>query len=121
MTHLAALVTLLLLSEIVLSAQHSASLTWEDNLNPDGTTYNVYKASGTCLTGNTPTLIASDLTTLAYTDTTVTAGGSYCYYVTASGSGEESGPSSMVDAQIPPDPLTLLSITGAVSIQGKVH
>jgi len=57
---------------------HKAVLTWQDTLNPAGTTYTVLRATGLC--SGTPSFatLASGLTALTYTDTTVTPG-NYCY------------------------------------------
>lgn len=42
----------LLLSLVILALQaqapHSVTLTWDDTLNPPGTTYNIYRAVGLC-------------------------------------------------------------------------
>jgi hypothetical protein len=57
---------------------HQTSLTWEDNLNPSGTTYNIYRSDGA--TWN-PVLLAN-VSTFNYTDTTIVANQSYVYKVT---------------------------------------
>ena len=84
-----------------------ATLTWEDNDNPSGTMYNAYRASGDCLvaTGFTK-LTPTPVTTKSYVDTTVTTGGKYCYYVTATLNDLESDPSDNVDARIRPRKVT---------------
>lgn len=60
---------------------HQAILTWQDNVNPTGTTYNVYRGSGS--TCSSPSLLAANVPNMTYTDTTITTGVSYCYKVTA--------------------------------------
>lgn len=72
---------------------HNAILTWQDTVNPAGTTYNVYRASGTCASPSTFTLIASGIMAHTYTDIGVPPG-NYCYQVTAVNGGLESGPLS---------------------------
>jgi hypothetical protein len=69
-----------------LAASHQATLTWQDSLNPSGTTYNVYRSSG--VTWN-PVLLAN-VSALNYTDTTIVANQSYVYKVTAIVDGAES-------------------------------
>lgn len=87
---------------------HSATLTWTDTVNPSGTTYDVYRATAACPTGGvigtlTYTLLNSTpLSVMTYTDTTVTAATTYCYYLTAVGTtGLQSAPSGTVQGTIP--------------------
>lgn len=85
---------------------HSATLTWTVPTEPSGTGYDVYRAVGTCPSSGIGTLSytllnSTPLTVLTYTDTTVTGGTTYCYYVTASLSGVQSGPSPTAGAAIP--------------------
>lgn len=79
---------------------HCALLTWTDTLNPTGTTYNVYRATGLC--SGTPTFakIATAVAALTYTDKTVTTG-NYCFGVTATLNGIESAMSPTVLAPVP--------------------
>lgn len=106
------LTTLLLLTQALLSAQttHSVTLTWVDSLNPVGTTYTVYRATGLC--SGTPTFskIASALVAKTYQDTTVTPG-NYCYAVTATANGMESAQSNTALAPVPSFAPTGLSLT----------
>jgi hypothetical protein len=78
-----------------INAPHHATLTWADTVNPPGTTYNVYRASGGCPTTNALSLFASKVATLGtnpltYVDSTVTQSQNYCYGVTAVYGGTES-------------------------------
>src|SRR5579872_3227588 len=89
--------------------QHSATLTWTDTVNPSGTTYNVYRATGLC--SGTPTFskLATAVTPKTYQDTTVTPG-SYCFAVTAVFQGVESPMSNSVVANVPTFPPAQLSV-----------
>lgn len=91
-----------------IQATHSVKLTWADTVNPTGTTYNVYKASGGCPASGIPTgaskLNATPVTVLTFTDSGITVAGSFCYYVTAVGSGGESAASNTASAVIPAPP-----------------
>jgi hypothetical protein len=90
---------------------HSVTLKWVDTLNPlSGTTYNVYRATGLC--SGTPVFskIATALTALTYSDTTVTPG-NYCYTVTASVNGVESSQAVGVNPAVPAFTVTALSFT----------
>lgn len=82
------------------TVQHSVTLTWQDNSNPAGTTYSVYRATGLC--SGTPTFakIASAVATKTYQDTTVQPG-NYCFSVTASFNGMESAQSNTAAAPVP--------------------
>ena len=91
------------------SSTHSATLTWADTTNPAGTTYNVYRAAGSCSASMTFASIASGVTVKTYVDTTVQPG-AYCYYVKASFGGAESVPSKQAGAAIPTDAPSGLSI-----------
>jgi hypothetical protein len=104
------LLVLLSLCLVAQTATHSVSLVWQDALNPTGTTYSVYRATGLC--SGTPTFskIASALTVLTYSDTTVTPG-NYCYEVTATVNSMESAPSNTAGAPVPSFPPQTLSIT----------
>lgn len=89
---------------------HSVILRWTDTLNPTGTTYSVYRATGLC--SGTPTFskIATGVTVLTFTDSTVTPG-NYCYQVTATVNGNESAPSNAVNPAVPAFVPTALSFT----------
>lgn len=93
---------LFLFAALIALAQttHGVLLTWQDSLNPAGTTYSVYRSAGLC--SGTPTFskIASALTAKTYDDTTVTTG-NYCYGVTATLNGMESAMSVTVLAPVP--------------------
>ena len=88
---------------------HSVKLAWVDALNPAGTTYTVLRATGLC--SGTPSFatLASGLTALTYTDSTVTPG-NYCYEVEATVGGVLSGPSNSAIAPVPAFAPTGLSV-----------
>lgn len=102
------------------SQTHEAVLTWTDTANPAGTTYDVYQATGACPSSGLGTLTFSLLNTVpltvkTYTNTSVTGGTTYCWYVTAVNStGLQSAPSSTVGATIP---ATFPPGTPTVSVQ----
>lgn len=89
---------------------HKATLNWADLLNPAGTTYSVYRATGLC--SGTPIFskIASAVAVKTYEDSTVTAG-NYCYSVTATSGGMESAQSNTALAPVPSFAPTGLSLT----------
>lgn len=83
------ILTLILFAVSGLAQTHSATITITDTLNPSGTVYNVYRASGTCplpVSGAVTPLpgppIAPNIATKTYTDNTVPVG-VFCYAVTA--------------------------------------
>ena len=82
-------------------AGHKVTLTWEDALNPVGTTYTVYRANGAC--SGTPGYvnIASAVAVKTYDDDGVNPG-RYCYTVTANYGGEESVYADPAVAQVKP-------------------
>ena len=84
-------------------------LTWTDTLNPPTTTYSVYRAQGLCSGSPVFSKVANGVTTKNYTDAAVPVG-NYCYQVTATFSGLESGPSNQAAATVPPAAPTTLSI-----------
>lgn len=90
--------------------QHKVTLTWQDTLNPAGTTYSVYRSTGLC--SGTPTFskLAASVTVKTYDDTTVQPG-NYCYVVTASLNGMESPQSNTALAPVPSFAPTQLSVT----------
>jgi hypothetical protein len=71
---------------------HQAVLTWQDTVNPAGTTWKVYRSPGAAWN---PVLL-STVTVKNYTDTTVVSGQNYVYKITALNNGVESdGPSAV--------------------------
>jgi hypothetical protein len=77
------LLLILALAGMSFAQGHSATLTWTDNLNPSGTTYNIYRTLGACsATTVFSSPIISGLLVKTFVDTTVTTG-VYCYAVTA--------------------------------------
>lgn len=101
------LLTLFVLSTVAALAQapagHTVTLTITDAANPAGTTYNIYRQTGTC-TGSAPISIPAIATGVAdksYIDSTVTVG-PYCYAVTAVFSGVESPQSNQVSVVVSP-------------------
>jgi len=88
---------------------HSVTLNWADSLNPAGTTYSVYRATGLCSGTPTWSKLATALTLKTYQDTTVVAG-NYCYEVTATAAGMESAPSNTAGAPVPSFPPSALQV-----------
>ncbi len=87
-------------------AQHSAALSWQASPT-SGVTYNVYRApctgtvtSNVCSQEGTFSKL-SNVSALAYTDSAVTAGALYSWYITAVDSGGESSGSNHFAAAIP--------------------
>lgn len=74
------------------------ALAWSSG-SPAGTSYNVYRASGTC-PGAGFTQVAAGLTATAYSDTGLPAGRTYAYTVTARLEGCESAPSGCASAKV---------------------
>jgi hypothetical protein len=101
-----------LFTAALLAAQttHSVTLTWTDTLNPAGTTYSVYRATGLCSGSPVFSKIASAVAVKTYQDTTVTPG-NYCFAVTATSNGMESAQSNTALAPVPSFAPTTLSIT----------
>lgn len=76
---------------------HSVSLSWTASTTSGVSGYNVYRgASSTSMAQ-----IASDITGISYTDTSVTAGATYYYAITAVASGQQSADSNIATATIP--------------------
>jgi hypothetical protein len=111
------LLLLALFSVVAFAQAKSAILTWTDAINPAGTTYNVYRAPGPCVSTPAPVFakIASAVPAKTYTDPAL-ALGTYCYRVTAFGGGLESDPSTAVGAAVPPATPGGLSITVTVTV-----
>jgi hypothetical protein len=110
---------LLVLSAIACKAQsHQVTLTWtaskDSNTSSPGTV-SVYRAVGSCPAIGIGTLTYTNLTSAApaggpYIDSTVTAGTTYCYYITATINGATSQPSNTANATIPVFPPIALTI-----------
>jgi len=82
--------------------QHSVTLNWQDSINPAGTTYNVYKATGACSSASAfAKLNTSPIVTKSYVDANVSANTAYCYAATSYVSPAESEKSSGVTAVVP--------------------
>lgn len=75
-------------------------LAWQDTANPVGTTYNVYRSSGTCASPGGFALVTSGVTAMTYSDGPLSPG-RYCWQVTATSGGLASLPSNSVDGFIP--------------------
>lgn len=103
-----------LLFSSVLTAK-DVKLTWADAINPAATTYNVYRAGGSCDSPPAFTKIASALPVKAYTDANITTG-TYCYYVTAELAGLESLPSPTAGAQVTPAAPGTITVTVTVTV-----
>jgi hypothetical protein len=89
---------------------HSVTLTWQDTLNPTGTTYSVYRSTGLCSGSPTFSKLAAAVTDKKFEDTTVQPG-NYCYQVTAALNGMESAPSNTAHAPVPTFAPSQLSVT----------
>lgn len=76
---------------------HSVSLSWGAS-STAGVTYNLYRSDSS---GSGYALVASTLTTLSYSDTTVTSGTTYCYVVAAFDGSTESSYSNQASAVVP--------------------
>ena len=102
----------LLLLAVSMGAQsgHQVTLTWQDNLNPAGTVYNVYRASGVCSASNKFYGVAGYVSTKSFVDTTVVPD-TYCYEVTAIYQGTQSGPSNTAQAAVTAFSPTSLTVT----------
>lgn len=74
---------------------HVATLNWVDTVNPGGSTYNIYRATGSC-PAPTFTKIASSVPGFTYADPTVAPQTGYCYQITAIVAATESLPCSAV-------------------------
>lgn len=101
-------VFLLFASCVLAQGGHSVTIAITDGQNV-GASYAVYRLTGAC-PSQAPTatpppgwllLNATGITALTYTDTTVAAGGSYCYNVIAITSAGSSAPSNDAGASVP--------------------
>jgi len=101
-----------LLLAVIAQAQttHSVTLAWTDSLNPSGTTYSVYRAPTACSNSPVFAKVAINLTIKSYLDSNI-APGSYCYQVSATFSGVESGPSNNSTAAVGAFSPTNLTVT----------
>ena len=94
--------------------QHSVALSWTET---DGTvvSYNIYRgtAAGVC-SGNPKPLASS--ATKTFTDTTVVAGGTYVYAVSAvNGQGGESSCSTELQIAVPTSPASPSALQGVAN------
>lgn len=104
---------LLLAAPLFGQTTHKVTLTITDTVNPSGTSYNVYRASGACSTSLTLTKIGTT-STKTFIDSNLAAG-SYCYSATAVDSlGDESAQSPQAGAVIPTPPS---AVTITVTVQ----
>lgn len=78
---------------------HSATLSWTASTTPGVSSYNVYRATSSSGPFTTP--IASVTSGTTYQDTTVVAGQTYYYEVTAVLNGVESSPAGPAQGTIP--------------------
>jgi hypothetical protein len=82
------------------ATQHSVVLSWDSSLSSGVSGYNVYRSTTSSGFSTTP-LNPSPVTTLTYTDSSVTSGDQYFYVVTAVDGSEASGDSNEVSVTIP--------------------
>ena len=113
------LLALFVMLASVAHAQHSVTLNWtasSDSTTSSPGTVNVLRAVGTCPASGIGTLTYTTLTSTApaggpYVDSAVTAGATYCYYLTATIGGATSGPSNTAGGTIPTAAPSTLTIT----------
>lgn len=99
-------------------AMSTVTLTWQDNLNPAGTKYNIYRATGKCgAEGLAFTKQNADpVSGLTYSQQPSDPG-HYCYRVTSYLPNlPESSPSNTAEAGIPPRAPNGLSIAVSVTV-----
>lgn len=105
-------ILILALLAIAATCAHASSvgLTWKAGMptSDPATGFNIYRAvqtSGTC--GTYSLLVGSiNMSTPSWSDSTITAGNTYCYYVTSYDSmGVESDPSNGITVAIPAAPV----------------
>jgi hypothetical protein len=114
-----AIIVLAVLALLASGAQaqaHSATLSWTAPSDAvSGSTYNVYRASGSCPATVTPgspwVQLKTGLTTTSYTDSTITVG-AWCFYVTQVQASIESAPST--DAGGTAHPNSVVTVTVVV-------
>jgi Abnormal spindle-like microcephaly-assoc'd, ASPM-SPD-2-Hydin/Protein of unknown function (DUF1573) len=82
------------------TTQHSVTLSWDSSISNGVSGYNVYRSTTSSGFSSTP-LNPSPVTTLTYTDSTVTSGDQYFYVVTAVDGSEASSDSNQVSVTIP--------------------
>jgi hypothetical protein len=82
------------------ATQHSVQLSWNASISTGVSGYNVYRATTSGGYSTTP-LNPSPVTTLTYTDLTVTASDQYFYVVTAVDGSEASADSNEISVTIP--------------------
>ena len=101
MKNLWLLAVLMMATASFAQAAHSVQITWTESDTTSGITYKTYRGSAACSASPTMTVLTSGITTLTSTDSTVTLGNSYCYYITATAPGLlESAPSNSVTANV---------------------
>src|ERR1035441_4099384 len=96
-------------------AQHTATLTWVDGVNPFGVTYNVFRAAGACAPTTVFAQTAAAISTLTYVDSTIGTG-AYGYAVSAVVGGVESAKSNYAQAQVGTAPTIPAAPTGLTVI-----
>lgn len=89
-----------LLFSLVLAAKHTATLNWNASTD-SGTTVNVYRSTAGC-SGSFQRIASGIKAGGPYTDSNLTAGVTYSYYVTAVVNKLESRPSNCVSTPITP-------------------
>jgi fibronectin type 3 domain-containing protein len=96
---------------------HVVTLTWQASVGSVPITYNIYRGSAAGTEGNTP--IATGISGTSYSDTALTNGSTYFYFVTAVNSLGTSGASNEASATpvapAPPSVPTGLTATGGVN------
>lgn len=85
-------------------------LAWDDDRNPAGTSYTIYRATGLCSGTPAFSVIANGITERTYEDQGVMPG-NYCYTVTALYAGMESAQSNAAPAAALPWEVQRVSAT----------
>jgi hypothetical protein len=96
----------------LLAAGHNIVLTWTPPSDAvAGETYTVYRGVGACAGNPTMSSLAAAISASTYTDTAVTAGSTYCYYVESVVGAQSSVPSNTAGATVPIYAPTGLTVT----------
>jgi len=111
-----AVLLVLLSATVAFAATHQAAISWTDSpdkaANPT-LSYNVYRAAVACPASGVPAGATkiTNVTTASFTDTAVTVGQTYCYFVNATLNGTEASPSNDSGGTVPVAPVTSLTVT----------
>lgn len=101
------------------TSNRSVVLNWVDTTNPAGVTYSVYRAPTACTGTPAFVRITSGVIPKTFTDANVPYG-AYCYVVTATGGGQESGYSPTAGTAVGPYAPSGLTLTVTVNVNVTV-